>query len=272
MEFWVKIADIVSSEKFYGPIVVIIGVMFIYKIIISVLNKATIRGTTEFEKKKRVTVLVLFKNITKYVCLIIAALMILDIFGVDTSSFIAGLGVASVVIGLALQDALKDIIGGINIILDNFYVVGDYVKYGDFTGQVISFGLKSTKIKDFNGNVMVVSNRNIDEIINLSQDKHVILLNIPTCYEVTEEKVKSVLLDVLEDVKKIKDVDDKECSYLGVNELGDSAVNYLISVKCKQGSEYAVRRAILTLVKDAYDKNNIKIPYNQIEVHNGSKI
>ena len=103
-------------------------------------------------------------------------------FGVDTSSFIAGLGVASVVIGLALQDALKDIIGGINIILDNFYVVGDYVKYGDFTGQVISFGLKSTKIKDFNGNVMVVSNRNIDEIINLSQDKHVILLNIPTCY------------------------------------------------------------------------------------------
>ena len=198
--------------------------------------------------------------------------MILDIFGVDTSSFIAGLGVASVVIGLALQDALKDIIGGINIILDNFYVVGDYVKYGDFTGQVISFGLKSTKIKDFNGNVMVVSNRNIDEIINLSQDKHVILLNIPTCYEVTEEKVKSVLLDVIEDVKKIKDVDDKECNYLGVNELGDSAVNYLISVKCKQGSEYAVRRAILTLVKDAYDKNNIKIPYNQIEVHNGSKI
>ena len=156
--------------------------------------------------------------------------------------------------------------------MDNFYVVGDYVKYGDFTGQVISFGLKSTKIKDFNGNVMVVSNRNIDEIINLSQDKHIILLNIPTCYEVTEEKVKSVLLDVLEDVKKIKDVDDKECSYLGVNELGDSAVNYLISVKCKQGSEYAVRRAILTLVKDAYDKNNIKIPYNQIEVHNGSKI
>ena len=260
MEFWVKIADIVSSKKFYGPIVVIIGVIFIYKIIISVLNKATIRGTTEFEKKKRVTVLVLFKNITKYVCLIIAALMILDIFGVDTSSFIA------------LQDALKDIIGGINIILDNFYVVGDYVKYGDFTGQVISFGLKSTKIKDFNGNVMVVSNRNIDKIINLSQDKHVILLNIPTCYEVTEEKVKSVLLDVLDDVKKIKDVDDKECNYLGVNELGDSAVNYLISVKCKQGSEYAVRRTILTLVKDAYDKNNIKIPYNQIEVHNGSKI
>ena len=52
--------------------------------------------------------------------------------------------------------------------MDNFYVVGDYVKYGDFTGQVISFGLKSTKIKDFNGNVMVVSNRNIDEIINLT--------------------------------------------------------------------------------------------------------
>ena len=150
--------------------------------------------------------------------------------------------------------------------------VGDYVKYGDFTGIITSFGLKSTKIKDFNGNVLNIANRYIDKIINISQERHVIYLRVPTAYEASEEKVKKVLLSVLEKLGKLADVDGKECNYLGIDDLGDSAVKYLITIKCKQGSEYRVRRAALTLIKEAYDKNNIKIPYNQIEVHNGSKI
>ena len=173
---------------------------------------------------------------------------------------------------LGSQFALKDIISGINIIMDNYYVVGDYVKYGDFTGIITSFGLKSTKIKDFNGNVLNIANRYIDKIINISQERHVIYLRVPTAYEASEEKVKKVLLSVLEKLGKLADVDGKECNYLGIDDLGDSAVKYLITIKCKQGSEYRVRRAALTLIKEAYDKNNIKIPYNQIEVHNGSKI
>ena len=99
-----------------------------------------------------------------------------------------------------------------------------------------------------------------------------IYLRVPTAYEASEEKVKKVLLSVLEKLGKLADVDGKECNYLGIDDLGDSAVKYLITIKCKQGSEYRVRRAALTLIKEAYDKNNIKIPYNQIEVHNGSKI
>lgn len=267
-----KIIEFAESVKFYGPIIVILGAIFIYSVISVVLNKATIRGKTEYERKKRKTVILLFQNITKYVCLIFAILMILNIYGVNTSSIIAGLGIASVVIGLALQDALKDIISGINIIMDNYYVVGDYVKYGDFTGIITSFGLKSTKIKDFDGNVLNIANRNIDKIINISQERHVIYLRVPTAYEASEEKVKKVLLSVLEKLGELADVDGKECNYLGIDDLGDSAVKYLITIKCKQGSEYRVRRAALTLIKEAYDKNNIKIPYNQIEVHNGSKI
>lgn len=183
-----KIIEFAESVKFYGPIIVILGAIFIYSVISIVLNKATIRGKTEYERKKRKTVILLFQNITKYVCLIFAILMILNIYGVNTSSIIAGLGIASVVIGLALQDALKDIISGINIIMDNYYVVGDYVKYGDFTGIITSFGLKSTKIKDFNGNVLNIANRNIDKIINISQERHVIYLRVPTAYEASEEK------------------------------------------------------------------------------------
>src|SRR5574344_2282365 len=152
MKLGEEIINFIGSPKFYAPIIIILVSLIIYNIIGSLLDKATIKGKTELEKKKRKTIIILLHNITKYIIAIIAILSILNVYVINTTSILAGLGIVGVVIGLALQDALKDIIGGINIILDNFYVVGDYVKYGDFTGQVISFGLKSTKIKDFNGN------------------------------------------------------------------------------------------------------------------------
>ena len=74
-----KIIEFAESVKFYGPIIVILGAIFIYSVISIVLNKATIRGKTEYERKKRKTVILLFQNITKYVCLIFAILMILNI-------------------------------------------------------------------------------------------------------------------------------------------------------------------------------------------------
>ena len=218
------------------------------------------------------TIVYLFRNILKYVLALISIIAILNIYGVNTSSLLAGLGVVGVVIGLALQDALKDIIGGINIIMDNYYVVGDLVTFGDFTGNVIEFGLKSTKIKGLKGDILIVANRNIDKIINLSQKRTVIFLNIPTAYEENHEKVEKSLESALKKLRKNENVLDKDTKYLGINEFGSSSISYLIQIKCLQGTHYAVRREALRLVKEAYEKDNIKIPFDQIEVHHGKDI
>ena len=65
--------------------------------------------------------------------------MILDIFGVDTKSLIASLGVLGLVVGLALQDLLKDFISGMTIIFENQYCIGDIISVGDFKGEVKYF-------------------------------------------------------------------------------------------------------------------------------------
>lgn len=266
------VIKIVKSSKFYGPILVIIGAVFIYKLINKLFDKASIRGKNEFEKKKRKTIISLFKNIIKYLIFIIACLIILNIYGVNTTSVLAGLGIAGVVIGLALQDALKDIIGGINIIMDNYYVVGDLVKINDFTGYVTHFGLKSTKIKSFAGEVLVIANRNIDKVINLSQQNAELYIRIPTAYECDHKKVEKVLNGVIDIIKEYDYVVDSKCYYAGIDELDSSSVNYMIVINCDNTKRYSLRREILTLVKDAYEKNDLKIPYNQLEVHNGYKI
>lgn len=73
-------------------------------------------GKNSYEQKKKRTIIDLCSNIFKYVVIVIVAVIILDAYGIDTKSIIAGLGVLSAVLGLALQDTLKDFVGGVSII------------------------------------------------------------------------------------------------------------------------------------------------------------
>ena len=102
---------------------------------------------------------------------ILLDVIVLFLFGVNIKSLVAGLGIVTTIIGLALQDTLKDIINGIHIITENYFIVGDIVKYNGFTGTVIEFGLKSTKIKNHAGETMMVNNRNIYEIVKVGMVK-----------------------------------------------------------------------------------------------------
>ena len=123
-----KIVEIILKKEFYGPIITI-GIGYIlYLLIINILHTIINKGKDEFEKKRRVTVLNLFENIIKWFTWVIIIIVILNIFGVNTTSIIASLGAVGVVLGLALQDTVKDLIGGISIIFGNYFVVGDTVE------------------------------------------------------------------------------------------------------------------------------------------------
>ena len=240
----------------------------IIRISARVVKKLVNKDSKSIEVKKRNTIVALGENILKYFFIIVACLIILSVWGVDITSFVTGLGILGVVGGLAIQDALKDIIAGINIIMDNYFVVGDIVKLNDFTGEVIEFGLKNTKIKNVDGVVLVVSNREIASVYNLSQKSSSVAITVPVAYEEKEEKVAKILEGVCKQVDELK-LTTKSTEYLGIDSLGDSSVNYLLRAYCKAGDQHELKRKILGLVKRELDKKNVKIPYPQIEVHNG---
>ena len=93
--------------------------------------------------KKLETLKMIIKNIFKYSIIVIVILVIMARFGVNVTSFVAGLGIAGAIAGLASQDLLKDIIGGASIIMENQFAVGDTIEVGGFEGEVISISLKS---------------------------------------------------------------------------------------------------------------------------------
>lgn len=263
--------NLIGDNRFVkSALIIAIGIV-LYNLIKFLIHIFIKSGKTPFERKKRNTIVKLLQNIFKYSIFIIVILFVLESYGVNTKNLIAGLGIAGVVLGLALQDTVKDLISGLSIMLDNYFVIGDYVKFHDFTGEVVEFGLKATKIQAFSGEVLIIANRNIDQVVNLSQKGSSIFIKVPTAYEEKEEKVAKVLNEAIKEIIATTQADESS-KYLGIENLGDSSIEYLVKIHCPQDSQFAIKRESLMIIKKHYDKNNIKIPYNQIEVHNGYKI
>ena len=267
------LASICQNKMVYGPILTILVASLVYNIIKTLLNRIEDpKKYNGYDLKRRKTVVDLISNFVKIFTMIIVVIVILNIFGVDTTSVIASLGVASAVLGLAFQDSLKDIIAGINIIMDNYFIVGDIVRYHEFTGEVISFGFKTTKIKNVNNEIITIANRNITEIINLSKEKSAVQIKIPIAYEEDIDKVENVINKIIKDIEKCEYIVKNTVQYLGVDDLSDSSVNFLIKFVCERDKQWQTKRESLKIIKNTLDKNGIKIPYQQIEVHNGKNI
>ena len=121
--------DFIKSEKFYMPIIYIcLGILF-YSLIVKLINsigKFDLQKGTFVDKRKN-TIVTLVKSVIKYLIAIIVIILVLGIYGVNTTSLIASLGVVTAIIGLAFQDTIKDFLAGVFLIFDNAYAVGDTV-------------------------------------------------------------------------------------------------------------------------------------------------
>ena len=254
----------IFENNIVKSVIVIVVSFFIYKFVHLLVKKATGNDKVKNISKKGKTYMRLTTSILRYIFIIITLLVLLQINGIDVSSLLAGLGIASVIIGLAIQDALKDIIRGFSILSDSYFSVGDVIKYNGIEGKVLVIGIKSTKIQDLaTSNIISIANRNIEQIEVVSNK---IYINIPMPYEVSLEKAEKAINDVLSSIKENKNVES--CRYLSVNKLDDSAIQYLIEVCCNPEVKLQTKRDTLRTILEELNKNNISVPFPQIDIHN----
>ena len=260
MEELQKYIDIIWSSKIIHSIVVIILSVLLYNITTYLLSKSEEKSNIKlFTSNKGKTYIKLMISIIRYIFIIVTTLVVLQINGVNVSSVLAGVGIFGVVFGLAIQDWLKDIIRGSSIISDEYFTVGDVVKYKDIEGKVLVIGLKTTKIKDLaTNNIISVANRNIEEVQLVS---NVIYVRVPMPYEVSLKKD-----DILELIKHNNHVNG--CRYMGVAELANSSIEYLFEVTCNPQYKLQVRRDTLKSALIGLEANKIEVPYTQIDIHN----
>lgn len=259
----------VLIKEIISPLIVIIVSILIYNIISSILKKIFYAKNSQIDVKRRKTLLQLLRNIIKIITFIIAGITILNIYGVDTKGLLASLSVIGVVLGLAFQDLLKDFISGITIALEGQFRVGDTVTINGFKGEIIGLGLKSTRVKAYTGEIMIIANHLINEVVNYNLASSLALVDIDVAYEEDVEKVEKVLTDLCTQLTKELPHLKGEVELLGINSLESSSVRFRMTVLTSSMKHFEVQRKMLKAVKMELDKNNIVIPYNQVVIHNG---
>lgn len=251
------------QTQFINSIVVVLLGLILYRTVIGLINNSE-KKTNFFLSNKGKTYIKLIKSILRYIFILVTIIILLQINGIDVSSILAGVGILGVVLGLAIQDWLKDIIRGTSILSDNYFSVGDIVKYKDIEGRVLVIGLKTTKIQDLAlNNVISIANRNIEEIQVISNIVHV---NVPMPYGISLDKAEDAINDITKLIKGNDNVND--CRYLGVTELADSSIQYLLEINCNQQFKLQVRRDALRSILAGLADNNIEVPFTQIDIHN----
>ncbi|MBQ6461257.1 mechanosensitive ion channel family protein [Candidatus Saccharibacteria bacterium] len=221
------------------------------------------KASKVFSNKKRKTYLRMLRSIIAAVILIIIVLVVLQLLGVNVSSMLAGVGIASIVIGFALQDAMKDIFRGLEIVSDNYYDIGDVIKYNDNVGQVLSINLRTTKIQDINTmNVVSIANRNIDHVEVLTG---YIYLPVPFPLRIKPSAADSIMLEIAKEIQTLPNA--TSVVNQGVSNITNSSLNYQLQITCDPMNQLQTRRDCLGIIVNTFANHKILLPYNQVDIH-----
>ena len=233
----------------------IFTISWIARFLLKQLSKLLIKGNAIID---------LLCSLIKYVSVIVLLFFILKAFGVDTTAIVTGLSIVTLIIGLALQPLLQDVIAGLFIVFEHIFEVGDIIVVDGFRGTVKEIGIRTSRIEDAGGNIKVINNSELKALVNMSDQLSIAAIDIGIEYGESLERVEAILKEHLGEVKKAIPEIAEGPFYKGVSELADSSVNLKFVAKCKEGSKYQVERDMNRQFKLLFDKYNVNIPFPQV--------
>lgn len=261
--------DKILSKEVIAPFIIIIIAVIIYFVSKKIIKKLFKFKTKGMDSKKLLTIQSLFLNILKVFIIVVSILMILDIYGLDTKSIIASLGVASAVLALSLQDILKDFVAGITIILEGQYRIGDTITIGSFKGEVIGLTLKTTRVRAFTGEIKIFANRSISEVINHTLDNSLAVVDIGISTNSDLSKSEEILNTVCTKLTKKLDNLIGPVELTGLYSVTGTSITYRITAQTVSNKHYEVQSNIIKEIKFELDKKGIEIAYGQSVIKNG---
>lgn len=230
------------------------------KIISMILKKILVK--TKGEKTAKTFVYSCLR-VALYTVAVLAALIAIK---VDVTSIITAAGLASVVVGLALQNTLANLVSGFILLASKPFTAGDWIEFDGYEGNVDSVNVFYTTIHTFDNKIVKIPNSRLtsNDVVNCSAgENRRVKLTFSVSYEDNLTKVKSVVFDVI--AKNDRILTDPEPSVL-VGEHLDSGVQIVALVWGKAPDYYAIYYYMLENVKRAFDDNGITIPYPHMEV------
>ena len=256
-----------SIEKAIMTLVLIAVCMIAVKVILKLFDR--------FAKNAKIDALVckILRIAIKFLLLFTVVIIVLSSLGISVSSLIATLSVIGVAFSLAIQDFLSNVFGGLQIITNHPFNVGDYVEAAGVSGSVREVGLFYTKLDTPDKKLVQIPNSKIanDSIINYSNSPvRRIEFLIATSYDDDVDKVRSVLLQHINEHPLVLQEEGKK-PVVHVKEFRDNDILYTARAWSENKDYWTVYFDIMDSVKSVFDKNGISFSYPHVNVHIVSK-
>ena len=251
-----------NGTKLLCLICMIAGVLFVETLIVIVLD------LFKPENHRARSVLSIISSMLKYVTAIVILCWGLSILGANVSTIVASVGILALVIGFSAESLIADVVTGTFMLFENQYNVGDIVEVDGFRGTVTNIGIRTTSITDPGGNVKIVNNSSMQNILNRSNKTSRSICNIGIPYATDLEGLEAEIPALMERIYAAHpDVMKAAPRYLGVQELADSAVVLRFVVDVDENDIYSGARLLNHDLLLGFRKLGVECPFPQVDVH-----
>ncbi|HET6924328.1 MAG TPA: mechanosensitive ion channel family protein [Candidatus Saccharimonadales bacterium] len=232
------------------------------------------------EKKREDTIINILDTLVAIVIWLIAILIVLDDMGVNLAALATGAGLFGIIIGLGAQNTIKDFLGGLFVLIENQYRVGDVVTLAGGTtgtgtsGVVEDISLRSTKLRDMEGNLNIVRNGEASVITNRTINYSSVVIDVLVPYEADIDKVEQVMNEVgiaLAGTDEFKSLTVEAIQFLRIDSFTPNGATARAVGKVAPAAQWNTAGAYRRRLLPAFAKAGIHVPYAQVEVRQHHK-
>lgn len=257
------IIDASGQSTLLGKLLFAVIVFLVAKMLSFVLKRLILKGLKDVPMQAKYKTLqqVLF-NALHVALYFIAAMLILDRFGVNTNAILATAGIGGVALGFGAQYIVRDVISGMIILAEDQYQIGEYVTIGAVTGVVEFVGLRLTKLRDFGGELHIIQNGNIQVVTNRSRGPQRAWVEISLPLNTDLKLVGDIVSQVSEQVKGEFPQIVEGPSFFGITQAKEYTMTMVVKAMAEGAKHWEVERELRKRLIQSLSEAGIKLPEN----------
>jgi small conductance mechanosensitive channel len=212
-------------------------------------------------RRRLQTLSAIFRGVAQAIIFFIGLMIFLQTLGANITPILASAGVVGIAIGFGAQSLIKDIFGGILILLEDQFSVGDTVKIGEVSGAVEQLTLRATRVRSLDGSLTTIPNGAISTISNFSKGWSRAVLDIEIDYDEDIDRAMRVMSEAAQQMRQEHPEQiTEEPSMQGVDRLSHSAITLRLTAKTAPNKQADVARELRRRIKLAFEREGIKVP------------